>query len=346
MRFRGLVRAALALLLWWGMLLPRAAALGDGDGFVATLWGPWTREQAFEVNAMAARAGARQISYLVHMRQRDRGASEVRWLGSAPGTPLWAAPAAPVLRDAIADARGRGLAVTLVPFLFADSGEARQWFWPRDRARWFASYGERMEELAEFAARHGVSELLVASELSLLYLDEAGWRGVIGRVRARFSGHLTISTLFYEYATIRFWDALDSIGVSAYFPLAFWTGIRGTDWLERAWRLHHAHLVAFAAALGKPITFAEVGYPATHVAAVQPWDYRWAERRLDPELQARCFEALRRVWSREPRLRRLSIWGLEPAALDARHSGGKGYLPLGKPAESPVRRLFAERAAP
>ncbi|MHC4389875.1 MAG: glycoside hydrolase family 113 [Planctomycetota bacterium] len=322
-----------------------ALAVGEGDGFVATLWGDYSAQDAIEASAMAEAAGARQISFLVHMRQDDWRASEVRFQSTQAGTPFDQAPARAVLEVVIPDARARGLAVTLVPFILPDGGGVpRQRFWPRDRAGWFRSYGARIGELADFAERESVDEIIIGSELSSLYLDESAWRGVIGDVRGRFHGHLTLSTLFFEYATIRFWDALDSIGVSGYFPLTFWTGIRGVRWLESGWRFHRAHLLAFARSRGKSLTFSEVGYPATRVAATQPWDYDWAARSKDEELQKRCFEAFRRVWSGEPELRRFSIWGLQSVSSDQHGSSGKGFLPIGKAAEPTVRQLFGERA--
>ncbi len=320
-----------------------AQAVGDGDGFVATLWGAYSLEQALEANQLAQTAGARQISFLVHLRQSATDAHDLSWQGTLPGTPLAEAPAAEVLAAALADAHQRGLATTLVPFVQADNHDPRATFWPADREAWFEAYGRCLEELARFAEEHGVGELLAGSELSLLYLDAAAWRLVIETIREHFHGHLTISCLWFTYPTIQFWDALDSIGISAYFPLALRAQTRDVERLERSWRLHRQHLLAFSALQGKPLTFSEVGYPATEVAARIPWDFAWAERSQDLELQAACFEAFRRVWSREPRLRRFAIWGLESAEADARHSGGLGFVPLGKPAEEAVRQLFEER---
>lgn len=99
-----------------------------------------------------------------------------------------------------------------------------------------------------------------------------------------------------------------------------------------------------ATLLGKPLTFVEVGYPATEVAARKPWDYAWGERRLDEDLRARCFEAFRRVWGRDPLLRRFAIWGGQPLAVDRNGTGSKGFQPLGKAADPVVRALLAERA--
>ncbi|RME75425.1 MAG: hypothetical protein D6776_03285 [Planctomycetota bacterium] len=322
-----------------------AHASPAGDGLVATLWDAWSVADGLRCNRMASDLGARQISYLVHLRQRDRRAAAVYWYGTRPGEPLERAPGFDALRIAVADAHTRGLSVTLVPFLRAESGTQRHRFWPDDREAWFRSYGARLQELARFAERNGVGELLVGSELTLLYRDTARWRALIRRVRRVFSGHLTASAQFWTYPLVGFWDALDSVGVSGYFRLVPWRGIRSTALMERLWRAHKAALLAFCRARGKPLTFCEVGYPATDVAAFIPWDFTWERRHYDPALQARCFEAFRRVWADERRLRRFSVWGLEPPERDRRLRGGKGFNPVGKPAEAVLRRLFAERPA-
>jgi hypothetical protein len=335
---------AFALATLFALALPGAArALGDGDGFIVTLWGDPQPADLAESVRMAADAGARHVTFLVFLEQDSPSASEVRFHGAQAGDPFDPTPQAQKLAAAIADAQGRGLSAGLDPFLSEPGGSQRHWFSPGDPGAWFASYGARMAELAAWAEAHGVDELIAGSELSLLFEDEAGWRGVIAQIRGGFSGHVTISSTWPDYELLRFWDALDSIGISAYFPLAFADWYESIDAYAAAWELHHAHLAAVAQAWGKPVTFVEVGYPATPVAATMPWDYDWS-RPLDQGRQWTCFEALRTVWSREPLLRRFAIWGLSPAAIDARDTNGRGFLPLGKPAEGAVRDLFTERA--
>ncbi len=324
-------------------LAPPARALGDGDGFIATLWGEPSLGDLDESVRLAADSGARHVTFLVFLTQDGPRASSVRFANTADGTPFDGTPMAAKMRHAIANARSRGLSAGLIPFPM-EPGHSRRHFWnPDDRAAWFQSYGARLRDLARFAEREGADELIAGSELSLLFQDSRGWRGVISGIRGEFSGHVTISSTFPDYGFIRFWDACDSVGVSAYFPLAVFPWTTSASAFERAWRLHRAHLATVARAYRKPLTFVEVGYPATNAAATQPWNFDWS-RPLEHGRQALCFEAFRRVWSRDPLLRRFEIWGLSPIAVDRRDTGGKGFLPLGKPAEAPVRQLFAERA--
>jgi hypothetical protein len=323
---------------------PAARAAGDGDGVIVTLFGNWSLADATETVRLAGDAGARHVTFLVWLEQDSPTASSVRWTGAAEGVSLDQAPIAPVLEAAIAEARRRGLSAGIDPIVVEPGHSRRMFFRPADRAAWFASYGARMGELAAFAARTGCDELIAGSELSLLFQDARRWREVIRTVRGAFGGHITISATWPDYATIRFWDALDSVGVSAYFPLASSERVRSVTSLAWVWQAHRLHLRAIARLWGKPITFVEVGYPATEVAATRPWDYDWPNRTLDLDLQARAFEAFRRVWGHDATLRRFAIWGGQPLAMDARGTGQKGFDPFGKPAESVVRQLFADRA--
>ena len=54
---------------------------------------------------------------------------------------------------------------------------------------------------------------------ALIRPHEQEWRRIIARVRAIYRGPVTYGANFDEVFDVKFWDALDWIGVSAYFPL-------------------------------------------------------------------------------------------------------------------------------
>ena len=312
------------------------------DGFVLTQWGAWTPQEAIRALDQAHAAGARHISVLVMLCQSSQGASDIHFCEAAPGQNFQETSQGKRLSALLPEFEARGLSLGLIPFPRAAGLSSRQWIWPKDPKSWFRNYGDLLVDLGGFAREAGATELVVGSELTRLFTLEKNWRAVIQRVRGVFSGHLTLSPFFLQYQRIRFWDALDSVGVSFYFPLSLRKrrgAKKSVDELERALRWHRGHLVPFAKKVGKPLTFVEVGYPATEVAAARPWDFQFEKRQLDLAQQARCFEAFRRVFSKEPLLRGFQIWGLSGQAVNP-----KAFEPLGKPAEIPVRKLFEERA--
>ena len=65
---------------------------------------------------------------------------------------------------------------------------------------------------------------------------EQDWREIISGIRESFDGELTYSSNWYdEYENITFWDALDYIGVQAYFPLADRAGLSSEE-IATAWK--------------------------------------------------------------------------------------------------------------
>jgi hypothetical protein len=242
------------------------------------------------------------------------------------------------LIELVSVARAEGLEVGLIPFILCSEVE-RHHLMPRSRPSWFKNYGARLLELAELGRELGVRELVIGSELSSLFGESEAWRDLAGLTREVFPGELTISCVVPQYLLIKFWDALDSIGISAYFPLTPHPRLRAPRALESVWALWRYHLLEVARARGKPLTFVEVGYPSTHVAAFMPWDYRYGLRRLDPELAAACWRAFARTWAEEPWLRGCRVWGLSVLADEPAAS----FNPLGKPAEDVLRAFFAER---
>jgi hypothetical protein len=308
------------------------------DGFVLTEWGEWTPDDVRPVLARALGAGAGHVTLLVELAQAESPDSPPHWSFAGVDEPFERGPQARRVRAVAHELKGRGVRVSLIPLLLWKGGR-RQYLRPRAPEAWLERYGGLMEELAVFAAAIDACELVVGSELTCLFPHARAWRKIVARVRAHFRGHLTLCPTALDYATIRFWDVLDSVGVSAYFPLTPLRALREPRALALGWWTHRAHLEAVARLWHKPLTFVEVGYPATEVAAVRPWDYRFDERKLDLELQERCWRAFREVWAGARSLRSFRIWGLSS------RSGpyDKTHNPLGKPAEATVASLFAER---
>ena len=94
---------------------------------------------------------------------------------------------------------------------------------PRSVRAWFRSYRRFIQHYASLAERLDVDMLSVGLEYRSLDgpAHAADWRRVIRAVRARFSGSLTYGANGADaWTRVRFWDALDLIGIDAYFPLS------------------------------------------------------------------------------------------------------------------------------
>lgn len=149
--------------------------------------------------------------------------------------------------------------------------------------RFFAGYRTFIVDQARFAERAGVELFAVGVEYERTMSFEADWRQLIAEVRRVYGGRLTYAANWDGIDDVPFWDALDLIGVHAYFPLALHSWPDRTA-LERGWDAPLASLEALSQAHGgKPVLFAEIGYSRSAVAAARPWV---PDNRDTPEVRA------------------------------------------------------------
>lgn len=248
-------------------------------------------------------------------------------------------------------AHDRGLRIALKPHLWVtggatklgdlDPGSPERW-----RA-WFDSYRAFILRYAALAETARADLFVVGAETaraSLRHPDE--WRALIAATRRVYHGPLTYAANWYDEAEgLPFWDALDYIGVQAYYPLATKAGASRAE-LERAWQGPIGRLEALHRRWGKPVIFTEVGWKSSADAAVRPWE--WSEHasqmlaRPSTRAQADAYESFFRTIWREPWFKGALIW-----KWYGRHdrSGGADdmdFTPQNKPAEAVMAREFAQ----
>ena len=177
---------------------------------------------------------------------------------------------------------------------------------------WFANYEAWLLDHARRAQAAGVDAFCVGREIDRTVLRREGdWRRLIAQVRSVYKGPLTYSAHHDTFDALGFWDALDFVGVAAYFPLS-----RDADpapaALDAGWSAALTRLEAVAKRTGRPVLLTEVGYPAVGGAAREPW----SETRgpADPWLQARCYEAALRAAAGRPWLQGSYFWLWEGAS--------------------------------
>jgi len=172
---------------------------------------------------------------------------------------------------------------------------------------------------------------------------DAGWRDTIAAARALYDGPIVYGANFDQFEQVGFWDALDAVGVTAYFPLSRY-GDEGEALdarLDRSWRDVAARLEATAP---KPVYLLELGWTRRRGSTVRPWSYgrvdvletnqpppkegaavplscvHWATQPLEPEERVRALASLARVTEQGgfPLLRGVHLWKL---STDPAHAG-------------------------
>jgi len=185
-------------------------------------------------------------------------------------------PVTPATLKPLGWAHDRGMSTLLKPHLaywgsgFAwrgdiTFGDAAAW------DRFFAGYRVFIVAQARLAERAGAAWFAVGTELAGTLEHAARWRALIAEVRTVYTGKLTYAANWDEADDVPFWDALDAVGVQAYYPLA--EGLSPTDaQLRTGWAKRLEEIDRLAAVSGKPVLLTELGFAVSEAAAERPWE--------------------------------------------------------------------------
>ena len=121
------------------------------------------------------------------------------------------------------------------------------------------------------------------------YLEKK-WREIIASVREVYSGKITYAANFDQYKEVGFWNALDIVGINAYFSLADEDKICLNTLSEHksAWKKVFKDIRKYLADnnIKKKVLFSELGYTARKCSTAHPWaseGYKVVHREDSPE---------------------------------------------------------------
>lgn len=271
-------------------------------------WGwEWGTDAMVATMAELKSLGVNWIAIHPYARVADDGTVSARELASTTAPKFIERP--------IREAHALGLKIMIKPHLAYWSS---RFSWRgaiefADPSRFWSTYLPWIEQLAAWSA--SADAFVVGTELDRMTGDEAHWREVIARVRTRTRAHLTFASNWDAYTRIGFWDALDAIGVQAYFPLVDGETAPDDAGLRAGWERAMAPLRALHRDLGKPILFTELGYTESPQAAAEPWGYHPTGPGA-VELQSRCLRVALDAVRREPAVVGAFLWKWFPGDLE------------------------------
>jgi hypothetical protein len=175
------------------------------------------------------------------------------------------------LRGATRQARALGIKVMLKPHIWARDEAAMQGWTDEQWKAWFVCYEDFITHYAKLARDEKMDALCIGNEQKHSTRFEAEWRRIIARVREIYAGPITYGANFDEVERVAFWDALDWIGVSGYFPLVDEL-MPARAQLVEAWQPVIARLRALSRRYRRPVLFTEIGYRSTERAAWRQWE--------------------------------------------------------------------------
>jgi len=164
------------------------------------------------------------------------------------------------------------------------------------------------------------------------------WRGLIKEVKKRYSGKITYASNWDNYENITWWDAVDYIGIDAYFPLA--EGDHPTkEEIKDGWSPVKRKLESFSRKWKKPILFTEYGFQSANGATGNHWEVDKSEENMNLQLQAEAYEATFEALENENWFAGGFFWKWH---FHSRHGNWRGteWTPQNKPAEEVIAKWY------
>ncbi|HOO28994.1 MAG TPA: 1,4-beta-xylanase, partial [Lachnospiraceae bacterium] len=115
---------------------------------------------------------------------------------------------------------------------------------------WFASYTAFQMHFAKLAEKTGCEMFIAGCEMVQTERRSDEWRALISDLREVYDGPISYNTDKYQEDNVSWWDAVDVISSSGYYPLNDWK--KELDRIEMVVRK-----------FGKPFFFAEAGCMST-----------------------------------------------------------------------------------
>ena len=278
-----------------------------------------------------AQTGASHVSLVWVWWQQDIKATKIERVHG------WSATEAQVV-DSIRYARQLGLHVTLFPIVRLKSSKKNEWrgrIQPTDEDAWWRSYEAYIRHAAIVAEKQGAQRLSVGSELLTRESMRDRWLGLISRIRvATPKLELMYSANWDHFRPVRFWDAVDVVGLTGYWELT--KDLQATTaTLAAAWTPVLKDLETWSLAIQRPLVMTEVGYPSLDGGAAWPWDETRGTT-VDLEEQRRAYLAFIQRFSGQPWLQGVYWWNWFGFGGD----DDTNYTPRMKPAADLIRAWY------
>lgn len=191
----------------------------------------------------------------------------------------------------------------------------------QDWDRFFKDYEDFIVTQANMAERGGAEIFAIGTEYKGTLKQEVRWRAVIKAVRKVYKGCLTYAANWDSYDRVPFWDALDVIGIQAYFPISQATDPSEQE-LIKGWQKVFKTLEGFSKKHKKSILFTELGYNRSSQAAAKPWDYKEGGPNA-AAIKLRCMQAALKAWPKQDFMDGVFLWKWFPTKRD---QGSRNFM--------------------
>jgi len=195
---------------------------------------------------------------------------------------------------------------------------------------WFTSYRQFMVHYAKLAQEMSCEMLCIGCEMVQTDRREQQWREIIQAVREVYDGLITYNCDKYQENQVKWWDAVDIISSSGYYPIDQWE-----QQLDR--------IEAVIEQYNKPFFFMEAGCPNCDGSQYLPNDWG-LQGEVNDLAQQQFYEVMFTSTAKREWVRGFMLWDW-PAQLYhiADASTNDDYCMYGKSAATTVRNYYIEQ---
>lgn len=161
-------------------------------------------------------------------------------------------------------------------------------------SKWFANYEKYILKYAEIAQKTKCEMFMVGCELVQTERKEGYWRDLVAKVREIYHGPITYNTDKYQENEVKWWDCLDVISSSGYYPQTQWK--ENLDRIEKVVKRYN-----------KPFFFAECGCMCVKGCQEVPNDWSF-EGEVDLNIQADYFKTMFEIVNEREWVEGYGIW--------------------------------------
>lgn len=203
---------------------------------------------------------------------------------------------------------------------------------------WFTSYRNFILHYAELAQELNCEMFCIGCEMIGTEHREKDWLNLINEIRRVYSGKIVYNANHDREDAERWFDELDYIGTSAYYPV----GVNGInyeamagEWQKIKWRLD-----AIAESRKKQYIFMETGCRSATNSSTEPWDFSDKFNEFNEHEQTLYYSTLMNVFKDSPNFAGIFWWDW-PTILPAHDkTNDLTYSIYNKEAERVLRTIY------
>jgi len=171
----------------------------------------------------------------------------------------------------------------------------------------FKDYQDWIVVQAKIAEKYKADIFCIGVEYKHSLRFEKKWREIISAIRKVYSGKLTYGANWDTYSKVGFWDALDYVGIQAYFPIADKKNPTKSE-LKNGWNTILNQLQNFSTEKNKKIIFTELGYNTSEFAGKEPWSSHDSKSDAAKITQQRCLNIALEKTKSQPFIAGVFLW--------------------------------------